>query len=635
MKDPQYVATGEGNDEGIALVSVIAAGVIICLFLVLSLALVMSTAPRARADQDAKTALAAAQAGLDEFTSRMTLRGDDVASVLNDTSNPAFDTDPATDACDGPGTKLVGQNRSNARFCYRIASDPRDASSQGILTLDVTGFAGPDADRTVARTLRARVRLGKGANDYAYLSNYEIYDPAIPTSFLNTIGDIYTPMTSIQQSANPQLVTVTASDVSECVSSNNVGYRWHRPVTRLDPLSATGMKFCHMLEHPWVAGDEIVGKAHTNDTFFTQKAVTPFREAELLVAIPQGGTEPGVHHNRKGTSQYSGINAKTILRAEKVPFPDTLSELYLKVKPVGGVPNASEGCLYQGLTRVTFENDKVKVVSPLTTNFAPSCPPPNGVAASIPKLIFVDAATGTCEIDKTNFPDAPWTMSGMTPETQTKQSVDYGRCRATALVQGTVSGSDVTVAARADLVVTGDVKVPNLTAADNTDQVGLMAGNSVWLRHPVSCTSVGICTKTLTPPTGQTTYTIKPVAAIDASILAVKGSFRLENWQFGDSWGTLNTASTCHPILVRGAVAQNFVGPMGLRNDTTCLSGHSLKVHYDGRLKEGRPPYFIVSGRPEWHPLQITDRRAAIPPKPTPVSPFRRAVLDPAIRFFN
>lgn len=632
MDNPEKELHLEHQDEGVALISVIAIGVVICLFLVLSIALVITTAPRARADQDAKTALAAAQAGLDEFTSRVTLFGDDVAKVLNDPANPAFDTIPATDACDGPGAPLQGTNRSNARFCYRIASDPRDAAAKGILTLDVTGFAGPDADRTVARTLRARIRMGKGANDFAYLSNYEIYDPSIPTKYAVGNGGQHALLTGVQQGDNPGVITPLPADLAGCVGSGNVGYRWNRPINRSDPSSSPGMRNCHILEHPWVGGDEIKGKAHTNDTFYTQKSVTPFRETELKVALPVGSDENAVHHNLTGRSQYDGINAKSIQRAEKVPFPDTLSDLYLKVKPVNGQPNAAEGCLYQGLTKITFQGDKVSVLSPSTTSFSPTCPNPNGTASKTPKLIFVEAAVGDCSTDPKNFPDAPFVLPKMPAESKTIQSVDYGKCRATALVKGSVSNADVTVAARADLVLIGNLVVPNLGQADNTDQVGLMAGNSVWLRHPVSCSKTNVCTQTLKVSAGQQGYSIDPITKIDASILAIKGSFRQENWQFGDNWGT---GTVCEPLLVRGTIAQNFVGPMGIRDKATCITGYNLKVHYDGRLREGRPPYFIVSGRPEWHPLQITDRKAAIPPKPASVTPFRKLILDPARRFLN
>ncbi len=77
-----------GADEGFALVAVLGSMAVLTAFLLAALAYATNAMPTSRRDQDAKAALAAAQAGIDDYVARLNMRGD--YFLTTDSTNPAL-----------------------------------------------------------------------------------------------------------------------------------------------------------------------------------------------------------------------------------------------------------------------------------------------------------------------------------------------------------------------------------------------------------------------------------------------------------------------------------------------------------------------------------------------------------------
>lgn len=76
---------------------------------------------------------------------------------------------------------------------------------------------------------------------------------------------------------------------------------------------------------------------------------------------------------------------------------------------------------------------------------------------------------------------------------------------------------------------------------------------------------------------------------IDASVMALKSSFGVENWWQGAPKGTLT---------INGGLIQANRGPVGRFNPATGqkVSGYTKDYHYDQRLKSMAPPFFPTTG---------------------------------------
>jgi len=144
----------------------------------------------------------------------------------------------------------------------------------------------------------------------------------------------------------------------------------------------------------------------------------------------------------------------------------------------------------------------------------------------------------------------------------------------------------VTLSAKDDVVLTGNLTVNDPT---DTDVVGLIAGNCVWVWHPVKdggwAGTVNL-------------YTSTQVTTIQAAILALRHSFLVENWTDGSVLGTLS---------VTGAIAQKFRGPVGTGSGGTMVTGYAKNYDYDERLAQLQPPYFLESSTATWNINGITD----------------------------
>lgn len=520
------------DDAGVALPMVMGTMFILTVLMLTSLSLVLTNTRPARADQDSKAALAAAQAGVDEYISRLTsTNGQYWTNAGVDPTNPAMDPNPATPQCEGGGRTIPGAGANAARFCYRVMTPTTETAKFGYIKLQVTGTSQPYAGaRSVSRTLSTTLRPD-GFIDFIYYTDVEVLDPVL-------LGD----------------------NVTSCSKHYYEG------------------RGSGCTEIQWGPNDVIDGPMHSNDAlqvggsvwFKNQRTESSWDKANKSRLWWGSGTP------KSGAGAYWPIYKPT------VPIPPGNEALLKYVKPkIDTDPNTDRpGCLYSGSTRITFVGNQMKVLSPNTTSAStPSyCLDVSNRSVEqtkpIPPVIYVKGATGTCS--GVGYP--------ISNEYLSNHTTDYTKCRGTAYVQGNVAGQ-VTISAVDDVVVTG-----NLTANDvnNTDVIGLIAGNYVWIYHPVRCTSTSSSCELL-----SSTARVKRV---DAAILSLRHSILVQNWDRGADLGSLT---------VYGALAQKFRGPVG----TTANTGYDKDYIYDTRFKALQPPYFLSPDNTPWRAAQITDGR--------------------------
>lgn len=140
-------------------------------------------------------------------------------------------------------------------------------------------------------------------------------------------------------------------------------------------------------------------------------------------------------------------------------------------------------------------------------------------------------------------------------------------------VKGTY-GSDLTIAADNDIVING-----HLDKGSDGLLLGLIANNFVRVYHPVS----DDCDDNLTG--------YIPNLRIAAAILALKHSFIVDNWGCGNPMGDL---------IVDGAIAQRFRGPVGTVSGLTIASGYRKDYEYNDRLRYREPPFFLDPVQASW-----------------------------------
>jgi hypothetical protein len=503
---------------------------------------VVQQAPAARRDQDSKSAIAAAEAGIEEYLSRLNADTNYWKTGNSDAGNPAFGAGRAI-----PGTTGAGS------FSYQLLSTPAQIAQNGLLRLRVTGTAAPAPDgRAVSKRLTVTMRP-KSFLDYVYFSDVEVLDPAISGTNALCAKHYYD---SPPRSAR--------SDCGEIY---------------------------------WGTGDVVDGPFHSNDA-------VQINGGPRFLNQRTESSWPAIQNAPAGSRTWwtvIGSNPPLPAFAPRYSPPMALpvgnATLLSKVEPdVDGDGSVGPGCYYTGATRIVFQGTTMRVYSPSTSDpRTPSrCLDVTNRAyeqvKNIPPLIYVDGTTSTCTFGLVGYPRAgeQYTVGPSTAvawRTGTPSggwSPNYDCTRGTAFVEGNAD-AQVTVAARDDVVVTND-----LTVADGTtgsDIIGLVAGNFVWIYHPVN-------------NGGQNISSAVP-HTIQAAVLALRHSFILQNWDQGNPLGSL---------VIRGAMAQEFSGPFATGNGVTVINGFpDQSLVYDPRLAYLQPPFFLEPDSSPWTVTTITD----------------------------
>lgn len=595
---------GDG-DEGIALITVIGTMGVVTVLVLTALFLVMTSTPRARASQDASLALGVAQAGVDEYTSR--LNANDSYWTMNnaDSANAALTTPQGF--ASAAGRPLPGST-NGATYKYTVLNSTADIASSGVIQLKVAGTAVQPNGTATSRTIIASLKI-KGFLSYIYFSDVEATDPDL---WASNAPATYNGQTQVKVGSYWYSFRANKAQVlADCKAKYNEGRQGKSytvsssvptTVVRSDGqvqsqtipgwngyTSGTVGGYCNR-DIQFTSGDVINGPLHSNDLL--KLGGNPlFANADTSVwtgSYPATGPLYwGTGTPSTGTASQPGYAPQASKQPTTVPAGNT--ELLRYVLPkTDSDPNVDrKGCLYRGATKITFTGTTMTVYSPNTTDTAtPSrcldvANRSQPQSKPIPPVIYVAATTGTCT-------SAGYPASG---EDTTGLTTNYDCKRGNAYVSGTVDAA-VTVASADDVVVVGDTKYAD--GGSGTDVLGLAANGYVWVYHPVNSAKANL--------PGYT-----PVYTIQAGILSLKHSFLVQNYDRG---AALSDGSTAKKLNVYGAIAQAFRGPVGTGNGTTASTGYLKNYVYDTRFGALQPPYFIKPVASPWQVQSVTDAPA-------------------------
>ncbi len=547
MRIRQRLPRRRRRDDGFAIVYVMAAGMIASLLVTMVIGITVTSNKASRNGQDYQAAMAAAQAGVDDYLSR--LNNSNTYWQSTDCTNKAI---PKPGTCGGASTAVGWQPVAGSttptgvacsttptpvdcpRFHYDVDASATPANGRIIITS--TGRS-----RNETRTVRTTLSTA-GFNEFLYYSDIESTDPSNAAAY---------------------------GDYVSWAQTNCPRHYWDSPARNSSCRDIT-----------FISGDTIDGPLHTNDTLLISG--NPLFKDTVTTGYPNCQSSPPQSKCYRPNGSASPQFQQGIRYAPTIDLPPTNTGLKRQVTP--GTSNGSPGCLFTGPTRIVFNaNGTMNVWSPFTTtgiNSGCGGTTPNGINIPVPadNVIYVqnvpsgqttNPSSGACPAGK---------VGGL--PTNGDDNVKYGDwdCRSgIALVEGTLKGR-VTVAAENNIMVTNNLTYSSGTSDSGTDSLGLIAANSVMVYHPIDCTRTasGVCSDG-TNRTGTMTD-----VTIHAAILSLQHSFTVESYQIGAQLGTLT---------VFGSISQKYRGPVGTFNGDR--TGYTKNYSYDDKLRFAPPPYYL------------------------------------------
>jgi hypothetical protein len=494
-----------GSEEGIALITVILVGTVMLALVVTTLTYGISSQRLARHDQDWNASLAAAEAGIDDYATR--LNND---STYTQWSNSASHTDPSNPAMNGTYVDLPG-SANEGTFKYSV--DSSKYGIDGTISISATGKV-RNTDRTVKATLRRRTFL-----DYLYYTEYETKDPEAYGS-----GDSYTP----------------------AQAQSNCGGR-HYYDSPAPANACTDIQFG--------PNDVIRGPLHSND------AMRMAGGSRFLGAVTTSW--PGANGKRyipttSGTPVFA--RAGDPAYAEPITMPPSNSALKSDAN--------TGGCLFTGPTKVVLNTTgTMTVTSPLTkstrcfsgamgTTARTIALPANGVlhVQSVPTSASDPNYWGTASCPGTAVGGA--TNKHVLNQPVTGDITSYGCRDGDLFIEGTLDGT-MTASADNDVIITWDIIYKGGLTGD--DLLGLVANGSVFIYHPVDSSG-----NNLSIPGRSSPRTKFSDPKVDAAILTLNHSFTVQNYRDGSELGNLTVEGSIAQ-LYRGVVALS--GQSGYKKD--------------------------------------------------------------------
>jgi hypothetical protein len=540
------------RDDGVVLVMVIWTTGILVLLSAIMVSSAVALQRNARKDQTWMASQAAAQAGVDEYISRLNSDGNywrygDPANAYTSNASATLPTGVSADPALTSWTNIPGTSRG--QFRYEVNSS--NYISQGIIKLRSTGRVGKST-RSVETTIRRR-----GFLDYLYFTNYETLDPAAyPTS---------------------QSSLTRAQADAQCRT-------WWYSGRSFTTGKSTPSANC--LDINFSTGDVINGPLHTNDAFlicgspqFKGPTTSSYQTTGTRYRVNGtcGSTNPSFA--RSGDPAFNGI----------LTLPPNNANIQREVDPAF---TSTPGCLYAGPTKIVFKSTgKMDVTSPWTRDTS-RCAVGTNVAIPTNGVIYVQSVPTTSTAANYWAPGASGKPScaangNAIGYPQNSDDSQYPCQSGDVFVEGVMKGQ-ATIASENDIYVTGDLTYQGgVTGGSANDILGLVANNYVYVYHPVNCGNNGSCsnvsyshTDTTSGGSTGTTNGAFSNPIIQAAVLSVQHSFMVQNYTEGAQLGNIN---------LTGAIAQTFRGPVGLIGST----GYLKNYVYDARLKYMSPPHFL------------------------------------------
>ena len=488
------------NEKGMAMSTVIIVGFILMSMTGATMRYAVAEMDISRHDQDWNAALAAAEAGIDDYIFRVNNDNGYWALGNGDTANPAMTS-----------WKTIPGSANEGRFTYTV--DTSHIGLDGSIDITSSGRV-DDAVRTVQASVRPRHFL-----DFLYFTDYETIDPIV----------------------YPILYGISESWAND----NCVKYKFGSPPR--DDDSGPG-SYCRDIQ--FAAGDVIKGPLHSNDAILVGANVSgsaaEFRGNVTTnwAGVPDGsttrrwwynGSKPDPFFARAGDPRF----------ASNIEMPIAVTELRSKALPSNG------GCVYQGPTRIVLNSGgTMTVTSPLTPVGTGFCTVGSNRPLPANGVVYVDnVVTGP------GIPNPPFNnnrcLSGGRNRLGYPNSgdlTDYECSTGDVFLKGQLKGR-LTIAAKNRLVIVDDT-----TYATSDSLLGLIAENTVEIYHPVDCTSASSsCDMARSSADGGGFFND---ATVHAAILSLTHSFYVQNFTRGDR-------DNLDDLIVVGAIAQKFRGAVG------------------------------------------------------------------------
>jgi hypothetical protein len=602
------IRSSASREDGVALITVLLLSMVMFALVTSSLAYSLGSQNLSRRDQNWNAALAAAEAGLDDYVFRL---NENDGYWIYDHDDPPPDGNEAFETwVDVPGPTNDG--------AFRYDVDTSTLVTQGVITVTSTGRVG-NATRTVQASVRRRSFL-----DFLYFTDLETKDPAL---YSTSSGDDYT----------------TAQAQTYCAKRY---YEGRDIAGRSDFAGDSDGNTC--TEISFNDYDTIDGPLHSND------ALRVCGDPDFNGDTSTSWDDP----TGRGWWPYpvGSCGSNPVFKpgdpeqADVLTMPPTNAGL--KAEAAGG----TGGCLFTGPTSIYLRNDgTMDVLSPLSQvsncwTGASLYSTTKGVWAQTPTnmpiptngVIYVQSVP-TSSADPNYTGSCPWTGTtsttgrlavGQSSSTssgsrlyrrhplgypQPNDVTTYNCLAGDVFLRGSLNGQ-LTIAGDNNIYIVGNTTYASGTGG--TDILGLIANNYIEVYHPVRTDSSGSWGTTCDGG-GNGSYTgcslktplplnsAKPTSIgtqafrnpqIQAALLTLLHSFRVQNYQYG----TTNLGN----LAVTGAIAQKYRGIVTLIG----TSGYGKAYTYDQRLKYTSSPHFLEPVAAAWKVATWIEQRPAYTP---------------------
>jgi hypothetical protein len=568
-------------EEGIALLYVLVAMVVIFGATGAALAAVTLGTQGTTVDTSQKQAYAAAEAGIQRYLFDLNTNNTYWTQCVPSTANWIVNTGVSETGHQASVPGASGESYSvmllpaagQATYSQCSLSDPVDSmitasgSDAGTLRIASTGYAGT-AKRTIVTAIRQQNFI-----DYAYFTTYETSDPAVQVddAFADTSDEdiAIEPPDQCLANGNPsgcgnlysQALTGGASNdghsypgaTSQCSQYRYKGrennpffsnsYTYGGRTYQLNDGSGTG--YCTNIE--FINGDQINGPFHSNDSVLVCGAPTFGQQSTDSVEF---GGDPTVYPS--GWLEAGGCSGSPNI-AGKLTSQDT----DLNMPSIGALSSlatttySGTTCLILGSQIQVAQAAAGQSCATSSLSYSSISYPSNGV------LYVNNSSSAQCNYTY-DVDDPVYTVSS--------SNVGCG----TVFVKGQPT-QPLTIGAAQDIVIDGNLTYPSPNT--NGAMLGLIANGFVRVYHPVTggvCSSAGA--------SNASGYT--PITQISAALLSLQHSFIVDDYSCGNNLGTLN---------VTGSIAQNFRGTVGAGS-----AGYTKNYVYDRRLAYEEPPHFLA-----------------------------------------
>jgi hypothetical protein len=507
----------------------------------------------------------AMESGLDEYL--YALNADADFAVCNATfvngSGTVVGTSPLTSSSSvcsglsfGTWTSVPGSASANGSPGWFLIDNPKVSTTTGLLSVDIVGAAGYPNQYNYQTAVLTLQPLNSFLLNVLWI-NYNQIDPPVVAQYNN-------------------------------VSAPTCQYYW-----------SNGNSLNNNCENvDFITGDSFNGSLFINDSIFLCGSPS-FGQVETADTNQNWVQDNGC----SGTPTYSSWKNNVPIE----PIPTDNSSLQDNAE-VGG-------CAYQGPTTIVLNGSTMNVTSPDTPTGPPSgaptgsssndalndpantgnvcMPSSSGGSVAIPSngVVYVENC-GPSYLTTCNSNNTPLSGAGETGV--------GGNTVGDAII-----GSENNIVIDGNLCYADTMSSGNCTtttpSAPSTDVLGLVALNYVEINHPVNSrgNNVSTCSPSTSPTSGAVTCDLSnPI--LDAVILALNHSFIVNNYNTGNTLGT---------ITLQGTIDEDWRGPVGTFGSNN--TGYLKNYLYDPRLLYLSPPYYLNPGTSQWGLASFTVKAGA------------------------